>query len=385
MSSDGSRHRPLDQAVEQWSGAPLRGHLLALSLLVVITALRFSGDVFDPEPLPDERNYFWAFEAVANDEDLYPGSYLYPPALALLGGWMLPRTGPVALLAILRIANLVGLATAVWWALAWWPGPLRRRLALGTVFLCLAPAVRLGVRWGNLSLAAAGLVIVGLMVWQRRPVLAGVLLGLSVVVKPIAPAAILVLLAHRPAESGRRHLTAGLVALGLSGALLLLVPGFVAWLSVHAASGAPIRTLSLHRFAHLLGLPVHALALTVAVTLAFVLLSRWRPLEPLHLFALAVTTLLAATPLVWSHTLLVGLPLQTAALTVATGARDRLPRELLFVVLAVFAIQLAEGATGIYDYPVWLQLMGVLPPALAPAALTAYLYRRHPSRVTEGS
>ena len=47
------------------------------------------------------------------------------------------------------------------------------------------------------------------------------------------------------------------------------------------------------------------------------------------------------------------------------------------IALAVAALTFAEGATGIDDRGVALQVFATLPPALAPAILAAYVLRFH--------
>ncbi|MGB6362640.1 MAG: hypothetical protein WBG64_08225, partial [Thermoanaerobaculia bacterium] len=149
------------------------------------------------------------------------------------------------------------------------------------------------------------------------------------------------------------------------------------------------RTVSLHRFAYLLGWQQGVLLISAAVAVAAVVVARWRPLGRTHLLALAITAALAATPLVWSHTLLATLPIQVLAVTTAIlryrqdvgdgpaarAIRVRRRHQLLFVGLGVIAIHFAEGPSGTYDQNLLVQWLGTIPPAVAPAALTAYLFK----------
>jgi hypothetical protein len=101
-----------------------------------------------------------------------------------------------------------------------------------------------------------------------------------------------------------------------------------------------------------------------------------RRIGPTQCLALAITVTIASTPLVWSHTLVATIPLQVLALLVLHHRWSESSRlEVALVVMAVVAIQAAEGATNIYDQHLLVQWLGVIPPAFAPAGLTAYLFR----------
>lgn len=389
----------LRRGFEGWRGRPLWAHALAVGLLVAVLALRFAPATASPDPLPDEVNYFKAFRWVARGESPYlEGAYLYPPVLAVLGGRALESFGQGPVLAAIRIANLLGAAVAAWCATAWLPWRWRGRLALAAAVLCLSPAVRFGYLWGNLSLAVAGMVLLGLLAWRRAPLLSGLLLGASIGVKPVAPAAVVVLAAHRPADprdtdgrpepeaaaSGdafrRRKWIAGAVAAAVAAALLLAFPHLG---EMRAVAGRDLvsSSVSLHRLPSLLGLDLHPLWLWSAATLAAALLARGRPLGPAQLTAWASATTLAATPMVWPHTLVLSLPVQVLALEVAwwrlregAGGRRRV-YELIVVGLAVAGLELSRGATAISDQPRLIQA-GALLPALALPALAVYLVLR---------
>lgn len=361
---------------------PPRAHLAAVALLALLTLLRFWPHITDPAPLPDEMGYVRGIGRLLAGGSPYPGgSYLYPPLVAYAGAWGWQHLGPGAVLGALRGANVLGAAGTVWCALVWLPWSWRRRVAAGALYLAVAPIVRLGVEWGNLSLAVGGLIALGLLIWPRRPALAGALLGTSLAIKPLAPVAVLALLAHRPRAGGRRHWLAAAVAGAVTAALVLPFPHWRGMLSVPYIPAITSRSLSFHRLAFLLGLEVDPLAVTAALALATVLLVRLRPLGRLPLYGIAAAATLAASPSVWSHALHLTLPLQALALAAAwerlarapEGERPRRRRELVFVALAAAAIQLSEGATVLDDQPAWLELPGVLAPVLAPGALAWYL------------
>lgn len=355
-------------------------HALAVLALAGVLAVRFAPAVLQPTGLVDEDGYVEA--AVAVDQGVSPytvRSYLYPPALAFAGAWVLHHLGLPAMLVAMRLANLLGVATAIWWALAYLPFSPRRRWVVAALYLLVAPAVVQGVRFGNLSLAVSGMVVAGLLIWPRWPLLAGLLLGGSVLVKPLAPVALGALLVHRPTAGGHRHRVAAGAGLAIAAAGLLAVPGLGRMLVLGSAPELAHRSVSFHRIGLLLGLHVSPLWITLAIAMVVALAVRWRSLSPEQLTGLAVAGCLAATPLVWNHTLLVALPLETLAIALVlrrrraglSGWSGRY--EPVLVGLAVAALQLAEGATGIDDRGRWLQLFAVLPPALAPGSLAAYL------------
>ena len=116
---------------------------------------------------------------------------------------------------------------------------------------------------------------------------------------------------------------------------------------------------------------------------------RQRKMSQTHFLLFAIASALMATPLVWTHTLVVALPLEMIALQIAWSRynecrRGQLERsrsaiaswvEPLFVILAVLGIQFAEGSSGIYDRSFALQFVGTIPPALGPVALAGYVFK----------
>jgi hypothetical protein len=357
-----------------------------LVLLAAVAAVRHAGAVFASEPLPDEAVYLAAFERAVRGESPYRGEYFYLPALAVAGGALLELGGRAATLALLRICALFGAAVLVWWSLAWSGLSPSRRLAAGALFLLVAEPVRYGILWGNLSLALAASLVLALHAWPRRPLLSGLLLGAGIAVKPLAPAALIALAAHRPspASLARARWVATGAAL-LIGALVVLVPPHLGEF-LELAGGRPgiTRNVSFHRLLHLLGWAPPALVLSGLVALAGALLVRLRPLTPMRLYCVAAPLLLLATPLVWSHTLLVTLPLQVIALRVAwqrwharaAAAAPLALLEAILVVGAVLAIELSQGVGGIDDRAGWIQALVLAPPVAAPAALGAYVAAR---------
>lgn len=369
-------------ALQKWENFGVGRHLLALSIISTVSILRWWKYVFLPSTLTDEMIYLGAFQRVLHGQSPFSEvGYLYPSAMALFGAWVLQWWDQGLILAVLRGANILGLAVSVWIALSWLEGSWRRRVTAGSLLVAVAPSVGYGISSGNLSLAVSGMVLYGLMNWHRWPVLCGVLLGLSVVIKPLAPVVILVLLVHRSHRQGKAHIWAAITAGAVAGGLILGLPHLEELFRVDLAVRAS-RSISIYRLLRLAGWNISPFLLTAIVAAIAVVLARRRPLDRLCLVVLSTTAALAATALVRPHTLLLSLPLQVAALTIglhrlkSQGDRSS-PRqslyEVIFVCLAIAAIQFAEGATAIDDQPAWFQWAGALLPTLAPMVLARYV------------
>jgi len=211
-------------------------------------------------------------------------------------------------------------------------------------------------------------------------------MGGSVALKPVAPAALGCLLFARHDFAKRRNVVAAGFAIFVAATLVLGFPGLDALLA-RVGSRHVLDTVSLHRFPGLLGLDVNLLWVSAFVIgLALVVVLRG-PLGRGRFLCLATVTTIAATPLVRSHTLVVLLPLEVLALTVAfrrwSGARagvspGRFARswmEPALVLLAVASLQFSSGAGTIHGQGFFLELAGGGAPALAPIALLIYLMR----------
>jgi hypothetical protein len=355
---------------------------LAVGAIVVVAALRFWPAVASVDPLGDELAQEIAFQQEAAGVSPYlHGDYVYPPSLLRLHALL--RSSPLASPFLpLRWLSLVGLAIVLWSASAWWTGGPFRRFGLALAYVVLAPGVRQGVEFGNLSFAVAGMIVLALLVWEGAPLAAGLLLGASLLVKPLAPAALVALFCQRPAR-GHRHQVAVAIAVAAAALPLLTDPEFGAFLRHGSHAFVVERTVSLHRYLSLAGLPGAAPALTLLLLAAVAVAARRSIRDRDSLLAVALAGCIAATPVVWNHTLVLTLPLQAMALALA-GSRLRkaaLPErrarawEVAGVALAVAALTFGEGATGIDDQGAALQVFATLPPALAPILLAAYVLR----------
>ena len=359
---------------------PFWRHAAAVALLLGVCVLRWWPYLAADHRVNDEISYVRGARLAAGGESPYSrGGYLYPPGPAVLGGAAIERFGLVPTLRVVRLVNYLGLAVVAWVAVGFLPLGAGRRWLVAAAILCLSPAVGFGVAFSNLSLAVGGLIVLGLATWSRRPVAAGGLLGASFAIKPLAPGALAVLAFHRgPAPRRVRLLT--LAAAAVVGLALLLPFPWLADMVRFAAGGIePLgRSASLHRIAFLLGWSRWTALLSLALLVPVLWIARRRTLASEEILALALAASVTLTPVVWSHTLVLTLPLQVLAGLRAwrrwsARAGGRPGSELALVALAIAALQLAEGATGINDRPAVLQIVAALPPALAPMALALYL------------
>jgi hypothetical protein len=357
-------------------------HALAVGAIFVATAIRFYPALASVEPLGDELAQERAFRQESAGQSPYlEGSYVYPPSLLRIGAALrqLPLPSPYL---PLRGLSLCGLAIVLWAAAGWLTGRTWARLGLAIAYALLAPGVRQGVEFGNLSFAVGGMIVLGLLVWERTPLGSGLLLGASLLFKPLAPAAMVALFCHRTAK-GHRHQVAVGVAMVAAALPLLADPELGAFLRHGSHAFVLERTVSLHRFLALAGLPGAATALTLLLLAAVAAVARRWVRDRDQLLAVALAGCVTVTPVVWNHTLVLTLPLQAMAVALAVErSRQAAPQErrrrgweLAGIALAVAALTFAEGATGIDDRSVALQVFATLPPALAPAALAAYILR----------
>jgi hypothetical protein len=358
-------------------------HLLAIGALALVTLLRFLPAVTSVAPLGDEQAQELAYLAEASGRSPYlDGSYVYPPSLIRIGALLrqLPLASPFL---PLRCASLLGLAIVVWYAtgrLVWKPG---QRFGAATLYVLLAPGVRQGIEFGNLSFAVGGAIVLALLVWERFPIGSGLLLGASLLVKPLAPAALVALFFHRPARGGYRHWLAAAVAAVAAALPLLADPEFGAFLRHGSDAWVLERTVSLHRFLSLAGVPEGASILALLLLVGVAAVARARVAFRGQLLAVALAGCVLVAPVVWNHTLVLTLPLQAMAVALAAeryraaAVEERRWRgwEAAGVALAVTALTFAEGATGIDDRGVALQVFATIPPALSPALLASYVLR----------
>lgn len=299
-------------------------HVLALLTLVVVLCLRWPEYTLHFEWLDDEAIYIRAFEATAAGLHPYEGGhYLYLPVLAVLGGKVIGMIGADMTVALMRTANLLGVAFLAWTALRFWPMKFHRQLLLAAV-LVQAPGFEFGLRYGNLSLLVGATVVAGLLLAPVRSWLSGILLGLSMATKPVAPGALIVFALCRPARREDRYsyLKASLIAGAILVFSIVSMPYLHDFLGLRAGKPLFRENVAWHRIFWTLGLRIDALAWAILAFAAIAALSFFgRNLTRLQLLGFTSAATLVAIPLVWSHTLLITLPLQMVALRLVY--RDR--------------------------------------------------------------
>jgi hypothetical protein len=366
----------LAEAWAEFRAMPLRRHLAGVALVALLLAARFAGALFASGPIQDEEVYAAAFEKAQQGESPYavPQFYYLPP-FAGAGALVAEKAGMPATLAVLRAANLLAAAGLIWLATGCWRLSFVRRVGVAAIYGAVAPAIDLALAWGNLSPLAILPWLAAFLLWRRRPILAGAAYALAMLVKPLAAIGIGLLALHRPEQKERRpQIWAGATAAILLLATILPSPNLKQFFGLSAGIPTAARSASLQRLLYCFGIEISALVLMATVFAVALVLLRRKERNPAELYAFAVIAGLLATPLVWSHTLLLVLPLQSAALALAWQRRERV--ELMTVTTAVLAIQLSNGLGGIEKWPLPVQGLFVLLPCFAPLGLGLYLATR---------
>jgi hypothetical protein len=355
---------------------------LTLLVLLVVTAIwRWSPVAATNLPLPDERVYLRAADHVQAGESPYtePG-YFYPPPLAYAVASTASEIGAIESLRILRLLSLVGIVISVWLSarlVHWHPALVA---GVSAAFVVTAPAVDIATSLGNVGGAANGLVLTGLLCWHARPVSSGISLGAGLVLKPIAPLAPLLILAHRPRPKSNRPVTAALTTITAAAALLAPWGNQLAGFLGNARGHTNPYNFSLHKLLADLGLELPPLAVSATVaTLAIVVLRR-APVSRTSLLAIVIGTNLLALPILWAHTLLLLLPVQFLAVDACvrsfahqpgTSHPSRVTVGLASAAIAATLLAHAVGTT--YGLPAWAALFARAVPMCSIAFLTWFV------------
>lgn len=362
-------------------GLPATRHAAGILLVALLIGLRFWQPLLAGQPIEDEEVYAAAFARVASGESPYDGlQFYYLPPFAAAGAWLAERAGLLPTLLLLRAANLFATAAIVWLASGCWRLSFAARILLAAAYGALAPAIHLALAWGNLSPLAIAPWLLAFLLWRRRPLAAGAAYAFALLIKPVAAIGIALLALQRPpaedARGYRPQLVAAATAAAWLLAALLAAPHLSGFFGLSQGIPAASRSASLHHLLYCFGLDLPALLLLPATLLPALHLLRRHPRRGFELYLFSSIAGLLATPLVWSHTLLLVLPLQSAALALA---RERHAvrkdwKEPLLVAAAVLAIQLSNGLGGVETWPLPLQGLFVLLPCFAPLALGLYLW-----------
>ncbi len=370
-------------------------HLLALALLVSVLAASTVPILTSATPTIDESTYESAFAAVAAGRSPYgtPG-YFYPPAFAFAGAKAVAALGASGARLLLRCLNVFGAALTCWLAAAWWwsPSPSVRarvteRLLVALVLMLVSPCVGAGLASGNFSLVASSWINLALHAAHAWPIVSGVLLGASLVTKPLAAIVLPILAGAATARRDGRKIAPAtvLVAATVCLAGLLLLPYFRELLAVKLHSGTFAGTISLLRVAWLLGWDLHqGLLLALMSPLAFAAGRRWAT-DRVALIAVALAMVMFSSPATWPYTATVFFSVPVMAVSVvraqfavrprrASEGRSPLLEPVLVGTLSLAVLFLNGGA---FDrLPAGAQLALLLGQLAAPLLLAAFVLRR---------
>ena len=324
----------------------------------------------------DEGIYLQAFDARRAGGSPYDvDGYLYPPALAEVGSWLVTAFGSTATGWILRVLNMAGLlfiaARGVAWLEASGLRPMLRHWFMIGAMLTISTGVELGMRTANLSFLAGGLLLAALACLDARPWSAGMLLASSALVKPFAVPAITVLAVAGLAARRRAWLIASGLAGGLVLALSLPSPFFRDMLTALPSPLTEARATSIRRLLKLVGYELPALALTLTL-IGCLCIAAW-----IHCRRGVVIRMLAmlgvlAMPVVWNHSLVLLTPIVCGALALAWQRRRKSWAEPILALLGGFAVLAFES--GALDLlPPAFGFVLLLPPLAAPILLMCYL------------
>lgn len=348
--------------------------ILVLLLAVALTA-RYPAYTLSPAPLLDERVYVGAGRAIGQGISPYDGEYLYLPAFAWLVGRFFALFGETPFLILMRVANL-GAAAAFGWLGAVKTGfGSRARWLWAAAFLLLSPAVLSSVETGNPTFLVGILIFLSLELAARRPLGAGLLVGASMLVKPLAPGAVAWLAGSRFPE-GRRGILAAVVA-GVFFLLGFLPLSLAGDFFGQVPPGPSLEhNPSLYRLLESAGAGIPPVMFTTVVCLAALALAAARERNPAEVYLWALPAMFLASPLVWNHTLTLSWPIQAAALGLA-WRRSRL--ETAAVLMVMVLLSAWHGVHALPPDAAFARFMFTAAPAGAPVALAAYCLLAKPT------
>lgn len=367
----------------------LGDHALGVALLFLAGTLVHHAELFSATPLADEAAYVCAARAESAQLPLSTcPRYLYTPGFARVLGTVLEQAGEAALLGGLRLCVWLGAAVTLWLSLALSSWSWQARVVAGVLAMSIWPPLTQALTLGNLSSVVAAATVSALLLKERQALLAGWLLGVAILIKPLPAAVPLLLLAHAAGElwrgkrSGLPELRCGLVALAIVGLGVALGGGIA---PLPPFDPAIQNSITLVRTLRVLGIGASPLTVCAAAAMlgAFVA-ARWEwPVR--RLGELAVVISLLSAPLVWAHSWLLSTPLLVLALERAlaryrdapdhSAERKRGMLELLLVMFAALALSFSD-AFGAVALGSQLNALFILAPLLTPSALFFYLARR---------
>ena len=376
-------------------------------------------------PLVDEEIYEAAISRAAAGASPYEqGGFFYPPTFARAGVVLRDLLGLGGARRAMRAANVLGLVYLLWFTVVLGSGrgisaspqPDRRSsrqdrgatsassppvwlLVLLALSLPLLPGVRLGLSTGNFSFLVGALAVFAVWHVDRRPLVSGLMLGSTLLIKPVIAGALPLLLLPRAWPIGSTWLRRIAPARICAAAVATVFASLLLWFDrqdlgamfATELAGVPKgRSLSIYRFVRELGLgemrlPLFGLVVAILCAVLWGRLNQRRDLLVGSALAVPLTTLV-----VWTHTLVMCLPL--AALAIARFRQRRQdsmerggesrgladdPRQRLEAVLVfggAFLLGFAHPG-GFGDQPGPIQALLLAPFLAAPVALAAYWFR----------
>jgi hypothetical protein len=342
--------------------------------LVLWTFFSWRELVLSPAPRVDERIFLGAIAAVERGESPYAAPvFNYPPPFAVLGARLDRALGEQRFLLSLRLLGVLGASVVAFLAVRRTRWPRSIQLVVAGAIAGFSAPFGAALGQGNVAPFIEGLALAALAWVESAPLLAGVLLGTSVVLKPLAAALVPLLAVYRGSTRPAAPRLAAVVAAGTAVVLLLLLGA--QYLAGMLTRGTTIfssdHNLSLSRIASYVGVELPAgWVFAAVVLLAGGWILRRRP-KRLAFDAVATTAAVLSLPMVWPHTLALTFGTQCRALErgFARGRTDR--RARLLLVLAIAAVASIDGSAGGGAFPVdW---PGPLKSAIATIPLAAML------------
>ncbi len=374
-------------------------HFLALATLIGVLAVHAAAVLRSDSPTIDEATYERAFAAVAEGRSPYqsPG-YYYPAAFAYFGAFLVEGLGVNGARTLFRWLNLGGSALTCWLAAAWWWSTGRsvrtrftERLLVALVLMLVAPGVGAGLATGNFSLTASSWINLALHTAGSWPILAGAILGASLITKPLAAIVLPVFAGAALSPRAGRMISpvTVVVASVLASGGFLLLPYFSEMLALEVMEGTLGGTISLLRVAHLFDFELHQVLLLVLLSPLAFLAGRRYATDRVALICSSLALVMVTSPAIWPYTATVFFPVPVMALSVARSryearylgpvpARQAGLEVILVAALAIAVLFLNGGA---FDrLPRGPQIVLLLAQLAAPVLLAGYVLRSAASR-----
>ncbi|MEO8503019.1 MAG: glycosyltransferase 87 family protein [Acidobacteriota bacterium] len=331
---------------------PILLHALAIAGLFAVGLYFHHDDLHALESHFDEAVFARAFAAVHTGQSPYTApTFNYPPPFAVLGTALWYALGERAFLLTARHLELLGVCVVAWLGVvaASWRTSVRWSVALAMVVF--AHPVANALNCGNVSPILQAMTLVSLAAAPANPILAGLLLGAGIALKPLAAAMVppLGALGLRPDRQARWALpTAVAAALTATVTLSTVASRYLPEMLARANVPAPSEyELSIARALRSLGIEPRAMLIFALVAGGAALYLFLRPSTTRGLQAVVITASVVSLPVVWAHTFLITFPVQVLA--IEHGLRDErflgIRRVLLLCLLGAAVISI-EGQSG---------------------------------------